>query len=745
MVYYVTDNLHFDRVTETDELKILSNEKGLTQCKTFLVDNAFESGFCLDFETTGLDPYIHNPLLCIIGNKLDQYVIDCNVNVINNLLEPYQKCLVKGMNLKFDISFAKTKYDLWFENLYDVMIADGRIYQGTGLKLGLAAITQRHLGYLPEHMNKDITQTFIGMKRNQGFDQNQIMYAAWDIKYIDDIKTSQEKLIKQYNLEFLIYEIEMPLILPLAECELEGLILNKDKWKANVNKNKERRYELECLMDEEIRSLRDRLFIEPITGTKYKEYYYLVGGKFSRIRPKYTEYSQTSLFGDPDIEQVEHDSGNINYGSTDQIVGIFARFEHSLCTKEGLYLTPYFESKKGKQVIVKGKGKANGKTFTCDGFTTNADMLNIYILERPDSYMVPFMKYLIEYRECCNAIDSFGENFFDKINPITEKIHSLYRQVHAVTSRFQSGGGQKQPDRINNQNIPAKKEIRECFGTDEGYNIVTCDLSGAELIILCDKANDLKLLELSKQDMHSYLANASWKNIFKSRGHEYTDNLIISKKNLVEKRTLFKNITFAVIYRAYAAKVAKMLNIAKTEGQIVIDTLKAEIPNTFRFVESCITEVLGRVTWIDKVKTRKYNKPYIVLNKRTNSRMWYMPVVEAMRSGVPLDFKTESEIEGSLANGSIQGTQADMIKESIVEIYKTIKTQNLDAKMLLTVHDEIAYKYKESITVTCQNHIGIYELPFANFVSETMKTVANRYLTNVTMGAEFHDKKTWTK
>ena len=742
MVYYVTDNLQYDNVTETDELKILSKEIGLAKCKSYLIDITLTTNsFWLDLETTGLEPYINDILLCIVGDKDNQFVLDVTYQEIFDLLEGFQNYTIGNHNLKFDLSFLKTKCNLWFPNLYDIMIAEGRIYQGSGLSIGLASIAQRHLGHIPEHMDKSITESFINMKRSQGFNQNQIMYSAWDIKFLPDIRLSQEKLIQQYNMEFLVYEIEFPLVLPLIECELEGLILNKDKWKELIKKNRERRYELECLMDEEIRRLRDKLF--STENNKPLQYYQLVGGKFSRQRPKYTEQHQTNLFAiDCDVEQVEHDSGNINYGSTDQILDIFARFEHPICTKDNLYLVPYFA--KGKK-IEKHKGIANGNKFTTEGFTTNADFLNIYILERPDSYMIQFMKYLIEYRETCNAIDSFGTNFFDKINPITSKIHSIYRQAHASTSRLQSGGGKKQTDKINNQNIPAKIEVRECFGTDFGYNIVTCDLSGAELITLCDKANDLKLLELSKADMHSYFANKCWSNIYKSRGLVWTDDMIISKTNHKEKRTLFKNITFAVIYGAYAGKVAKMLNITKEEGQIVINTLKSEIPNTFQFVEGCTRTVLGDVQWIDNLKTRKYNKSFIVLDQRTNARMWYLPVANAIKSGSQLDYKIESEMEGSLRNGSIQGTQANMIKEAIVEIYKTIQGQKLDAKMVLTVHDEIAYKYKQGTTVTVMNPIGMLEMPFAEFVCEMMKQVANRYLTNVRMGAEYHDGLTWTK
>ena len=47
-------------------------------------------------------------------------------------------------------------------------------------------------------------------------------------------------------------------------------------------------------------------------------------------------------------------------------------------------------------------------------------------------------------------------------------------------------------------------------------------------------------------------------------------------------------------------------------------------------------------------------------------------------------------------NAPVQGTAADIIKIAMVKVYRRLKEENLDAKLILQVHDELIVEAAES-------------------------------------------------
>jgi DNA polymerase-1 len=301
------------------------------------------------------------------------------------------------------------------------------------------------------------------------------------------------------------------------------------------------------------------------------------------------------------------------------------------------------------------------------------------------------------------------------------------------------------------QNIPADNKFRHCFGVEEGYEVTTCDLSGAELIVMVALSGDLRLLELASGDMHSHMANMCWEKIYRMRGDEWTEADKISKKQNKSKRTDFKPMTFGVIYGMYKKKAAEQLNVHIEEGATVVEGIKKEIPDVIKMVEAAGKFAL--------------NNGYIVHNSRTNSRRWFTPVLEArkelkyMKEHHPCDqvpkipwymeyenarpehlmkFLDKSDCESQARNSRIQGTQADMVKEAIVEIAQDVEKRGLDITLLGTIHDEMVYKHPIGYQVDGK--------PVGDYISNWMTSVANRYLNGVVeMGADYDTMATWTK
>jgi DNA polymerase I-like protein with 3'-5' exonuclease and polymerase domains len=725
MIIFITNKQH--KVLETEIVKI---QNTITNEDLIYIQNQPILGF--DLETNALDPFISDILLLIIGTKDKQFVIDIHSFSEKEQYDLFFSCFKEnkiflGANCKFDYSFIKVKYNISILKMFDVMIAEQRIRQGFPTSNSLAAIVERRLKYIPNEMKKDIRLDFIGANKNNFiFENKHIEYAAGDIKYLFDIRELQKESISKLNLEFLIYNIEFPLIRRLADAELNGFVLNENKWKDLIKSNEENKFIKELELDEEFRKLRNYLPKE--------EQIYIKNGKWDRVRLKKQKTQTLDLFSN--IEEIETNkfvkskkekfkSPYINYSSTSELVYIFASLGLSLPTKLGEYITPTFTIKKGKRVIDK----------SLHSFTTGKQAIESYVIENPNSIGENFVKTLIKYRKYTTRLNTFGEEFLIKYkNPITNKFHTVFRQAHAITGRLQSGD--ESSGRFNSQNIPAEKDYRECFYFDKDYLICTTDLSSAEAVIMIDKARDDKFYKMAilNDDAHSPLATAVWREIFKYRGNEKLANtFVVSKEENKHLRTAFKPMTFGSIYGMFVKKTAKTLSITLEEAKIALKTIKTMIPKTFKMVEN-------------NSKFAQENG-YIVLNTRTNSRIWYPDIMISKNNNSEIPFDILHEVDGSARNAPIQGTQADMLKEAIVEIGKEIDRQNLNIKLLGQVHDELIYAiHKDIIEVEFIKDNKEVELVKPElFIQNWMCQVANRYLSFIKMTASTHIGTTWTK
>lgn len=748
MIYFVSKRVH--NVKEVEGELVMKHELDLLDIE-FLKDLKI-IGF--DLETNDLDPYIGSILLVILGNEERQYVIDYSDIFIQKLLQDLVKDESKiwlGANCKFDYKFIKVKYEVTIKKMFDVMIAEQRLVQGLKFEFGqkfsafssaLDAIVERRLGFLPNEMDKKIRLEFIGVNEKAfQFENRHISYAAGDIKHLFAIREKQKEKIKERMMEFLIYSIEFPLIRILADAELRGVDIDIVKWKKNITYNKEKQFEYQCKLDLEFRRLRDN-HMSP------DDKIYVTQGKWDRIRTKRGEVIQENLFGEG-FEEIEitgtakgkpkktKEESFINYSSTDTLVFMFGILGQPLPTKQKVNVVPTFIDKQ-----LKNGSKRRKVDKSAFNFTTGEGAIESYLTENPNSVIETFVKLLIEYRGYTTRLNTFGANFLIKFkNRVTKKYHTCYRQCHAANSRLQSGD--EKAGWFNSQNLPADKNYREAFIAREGYNMCTTDLSGAEAVIMIDKARDEKFYQMAilNDDAHSPLGTAVWQAIGRDRVSRGADvkqrwksketdtyfyktpyelsGIVISKKENKEIRTEFKNTTFASIYGCKDKKYAKMLNIQVEEAKIGLRVMKREIPKTFKMVE-------------EKASFAKDNG-YLILNERTNSRIWYPQVIEARRNNSDVEWNVLSEVESSARNITISGTQADMVKEMMVEIGDYIENNNLDASLVFQVHDELVYEYHSSLT------------EFGKYVKDKMCEVANRYLSFIKMSAEQHNGTTWTK
>ena len=797
MIYFVTNepqHLIKYRKKLYDNIEVLKDDM-ITYAFFIKQINKMNNLIGYDVESNGLDAYTNNTVLKIVGNEEIQFIFHTPyVNV-----RPYFKYLLHkdftflGHNIKFDIKFSVVEDEITITKVYDTMLAEQRLYMKSGLSVALASLVTRYIDVYPDAMDKRIRDEFIDCDIHKfKVEPRHLLYGANDIIHLFPIKKKQEELMIKYNLTNLVHKIEFPLISIIAKAELAGFEFNSKQWLEIYYENLAEKFTKECELDYEVRSLRDKI----LKDNKDRRVF-MIGGKWDNIRKHNKDNdifnangttNVLDLFGEPMSsktltglkKKVDLAPNNINYGSESQIIEIFGRLEEPLLTKTGMLVTPQFT-------------KTQKVEKTTYAFTTGTPAFHSYLSQMPNSIMKSFIELLVVHRGLKTACDNFGINFISKINPITKRIHTTFRQCFAETGRMQSGGGKLEPDKYNAQNIPSKAKyairMRNCFMSKKGYSIGTHDLSGAELIIMCSLSQDMHLLEASKGDMHSHVAQNCWRRIYNYRAHklvaqhnalrerlgkEYRDEALIKEINLninlaktyvVDKtckkvRTAFKPMTFGVIYGMRAGKAGKTLHISTEEGQIVIDFIVSEYPAVIKMVENA------------SAFARKYG--YVILNSRTSSRAWFPGIIEANRDGLDftdyntrqaykaLSMKVNSE-ESEARNIKIQGTQADMIKECSVELQQWIDNNGYtdEITLLSWIHDEVVDEHPDYLNGKSTEWIEwskTNNLFFTNDKDESIKVsnfpelkrllmieVCNRYLHNVEMDVDYEVEKFRTK
>ena len=172
----------------------------------------------------------------------------------------------------------------------------------------------------------------------------------------------------------------------------------------------------------------------------------------------------------------------------------------------------------------------------------------------------------------------------------------------------------------------------------------------------------------------------------------------------------------------FPKKAGFTLNISTQEGKIVIDTVKQTIPKTIAFVES--------------QSEFAYKNGYVIFNSRTNSRRYFPILIDRLKGKVSSEthWMEISNATSQARNATIQGTQADFVKEASVKLAYYYWKNNLDARTVLWVHDELGCIVGDEVT----EEVAIKK-------EKIMIETANNYLRNVSIKVEGGSLQHWTK
>jgi DNA polymerase-1 len=261
---------------------------------------------------------------------------------------------------------------------------------------------------------------------------------------------------------------------------------------------------------------------------------------------------------------------------------------------------------------------------------------------------------VLKYRELTKLKSTYVDALPLLVNPQTQRVHTSFNQVGSATGRLSSTDP-------NVQNIPVRtelgKRVRKAFIADaaNGWQFLAADYSQIELRILAHLSQEPGLLEAfhKGEDIHAATAKAMY-------GVDDVSS---------DQRRIAKILNFGVIYGLGPVGVARQTDLTRQQGQEFIDLYFGKYP--------------GIRDYIEEVKQSARDTGYA---KTITGRRRYLPDINAGHPG------HRAAAERVSVNMPIQGTAADVIKLAMVNISNEMKTQKMQSKMSIQVHDELIFE-----------------------------------------------------
>src|SRR5699024_5644221 len=199
------------------------------------------------------------------------------------------------------------------------------------------------------------------------------------------------------------------------------------------------------------------------------------------------------------------------------------------------------------------------------------------------------------------------------------------------------------------------RQIRKAFvPSADDMVIFAADYSQIELRVLAHIAKDERLIEAFNEqiDIHTQTAG----KVFHVPYEEVTSDM----------RDQAKAVNFGIVYGISDYGLSQNLGISRKEAKDFIDRYFHIYPGVKEYME----EIVQQAKHDGYVST--------LMNRRR-----YVPEITAR------NFNVRSFAERTAINTPIQGSAADIIKQAMIDLQYALEEENLEARMLLQVHDEL--------------------------------------------------------
>jgi len=328
-------------------------------------------------------------------------------------------------------------------------------------------------------------------------------------------------------------------------------------------------------------------------------------------------------------------------------------------------------------------GLPHGKK-TKTGWSTNADVLEKL------RYEAPIVGAVLEYRQLTKLKSTYADGLLKAMDS-DGRVRTSFQMTVTATGRLSS----TEP---NLQNIPTRtdlgSEIRKMFIPADGCVLVDADYSQIELRLLAHISGDEGMREafLSGGDFHAETAA----KVFHVAPQDVTH----------EMRRRAKAVNFGIVYGISAFSLSQDIGSTVAEAKAYMEAYFATFPGVRKYMDT-VVEKARETGFVETLFHRRRDLPELTSSNRN---------LRAFGERVAL-------------NMPIQGTAADIMKLAMIAVWRRLKDDLPQARLVLQVHDELIVECPEA------------DAPeVARILAEEMERVVTL---SVPLTAEAHWGKNW--
>ena len=301
------------------------------------------------------------------------------------------------------------------------------------------------------------------------------------------------------------------------------------------------------------------------------------------------------------------------------------------------------------EVLFERLGLPHGKK-TKTGWSTNADVLEKL------RWQHPIVQAVLDYRQSAKLKSTYADGLLKAIDP-DGRVRTNFQMTVTATGRLSS----TEP---NLQNIPTRtdlgSEFRRMFTAEEGCVLVDADYSQIELRILSHIAGDedMRRAFLAGGDFHAETAA----KVFRVDRESVTP----------EMRRSAKAVNFGIVYGISAFSLSQDLGVTVAEAKAYMDAYFATFPGVRHYMDEVVKQA-RETGYVETLLHRRRDLPELTSSNKN------------MRSFG----------ERVALNMPIQGTAADVMKLAMAAVWRRLRAERPQARLVLQIHDELIVECPE--------------------------------------------------
>ena len=332
-----------------------------------------------------------------------------------------------------------------------------------------------------------------------------------------------------------------------------------------------------------------------------------------------------------------------------------------------------------------------------------------------------FLKLYFNYQEYAKVVSSFGQGHLNAINPKTNRIHTVYKQLGAASGRMSCGSQQpntslaklnqvpqKNCTYPNMQQLPADEQTRGAFTAPEGYEWCSCDFSALESRLGADIYNEKHMIDEflhGSGDIHSLMALTFFEDLME----EGTTTKDVKKK-YPDLRKKAKSPEFLIQFGGSAFGLATQLAIPEEEAQKYVDSYYNKFKGIAAFKKkgSEFVRRNGYVLMCKYTGHKMYwwdHKDWLERENSHTKAFWeeyrqkHKGTGDAIAQEVSMHFKAASKWDRMALNAPTQGTGCIILKTAVTNFFRWIVENGYFGVVELSalVHDEANIIYPTTL------------------------------------------------